>query len=185
MQNPPGIDREPQFNKRLQENVKQSLSLSGPGGGTQLALRDHHGKVNTDRKSLVEPGTNIFIRVHKWSAFGLQSSKARLVKNGILVSFSVIFCKEHTRGRSLEAERSYHKDCWASCIRILDFLLLFLCQQTLSCFHCNQYRYADISLSYFTSFECINETGIANFKLYYQAIVIKNMILAWNRHRDQ
>ena len=147
--------------------MKQNLSLSGPGGGTQLALRDHRGKVNTDRKSLGEPGTNIFIRVHKWSAFGLQSSKARLVKSRILVSFSGIFCKEHTRGRSLEAQRSYHKDCWTSCIRNLDFLLLFLCQQTLSCCHCNQYRYADISLSYFTSFECINETGIANFKLYY------------------
>ena len=46
---------------------------------------------DTDKKSTLEPGTNVFIRVHEWSAFGFLRSKARFVnqtkKGGILVSF--------------------------------------------------------------------------------------------------
>ena len=130
MQNPPGVDGEPQFNKRLQENVKQLITLrSWRRYTTCLEGPSLAGQYR--QKAWQTLGRISSLGVHKWSAFGFQSSKARLVKSGILVSFSVILCKEHTRGRSLETEMSYHKDCWASCIRNLHFLHLFLCQQTL------------------------------------------------------
>ena len=63
---------EPGFSNRPQEKLKQRSSLlTSPGGSTRTPQRGTWGGQGTvQAERVTRPGAHVFIRVHRWRAWG-------------------------------------------------------------------------------------------------------------------
>ena len=122
------MDDEPPVQQRPQGKVKQKVithrswkmytaCLKGPHKGGQ-------GRVQADSKQQDLGHTSFFIRICKWSAFGVPGLRLdwsiQTKKSRVLVSSTGVLSKGHTRGRSWEARLFYCQRHWESHIRNLD-----------------------------------------------------------------